>query len=118
MQEHRQLIKPILEAVAASMQYPHDSPAVEPTSEPEKAEWEETAEMLSERRQELFVLFKNLARLSPDQAGAFLGTQLQQKLSPSASFAVGAFTYRIDPIPPSPFAHPPPKLKQLTVSPK
>lgn len=88
LQEHRQQIEPILEAVAASLQYPNDSPLIEPVLEPEKSEWEETAQTLAERRQELFVLFKNLARLSPEQAGAFLGTQLQQKLSPNASFAV------------------------------
>ena len=64
---------------------------MEPVSEPEKSEWEETAETLAERRQEFFVLFKNLAKLSPDLAAAFLGAQLQQKLAPNASFVVHSF---------------------------
>lgn len=88
MQAHTQQIRPIFEAVAAAMQYPDDSPAVEPSSEPEKSDWEETVDVLTERRQELLVLFKNVAKLSPEATVAFLNARLQAALAPGAGFAV------------------------------
>lgn len=78
----------MLRAIAEAARYPEDSPAVEPTSEPGRSEWEDTLAVLADRRQELLVLFKNVSKLAPEQATVFLGAQLQQHLQPDSAFAV------------------------------
>lgn len=51
---------------------------------------EEDAEVL-EKRGDLFVLFRNLAKVAPNAAYSFVTTRLQTVLTrPSASFQVGA----------------------------
>ena len=79
---------PIFDTIAFCVQYTSDSPAIEPEAEPEKSEWEEAAETINERRQEFFTLFKNMAKLAPEQTNSFLRTQLQQKLAAGTAFEV------------------------------
>ena len=88
VQAHAQQISPIFYAIASCVQYTSDCPAIEPESEPEKSEWEETAEIINERRQEFFTLFKNMTKLAPEQTNSFLRTQLQQKLAAGTAFEV------------------------------
>lgn len=78
----------MLRAIAEAARYPQDSPAVEPTSEHGRSEWEDTLAVLADRRQELLVLFKNVSKLAPEQATAFLGAQLHQDLQPDSDFTV------------------------------
>ena len=94
LQEAVQHIPAMLDSLAVCARFPQDScnfalTAADAT-EAVAAE-EETANML-EKRQELFTLFKNTAKLVPEQAYAFVGKQLQGAVSSSkAEWQVGAF---------------------------
>jgi exportin-T len=79
----------LLEAVANAARYPNDSTAAEsaPASPAEATTAEEEEASMAERRQELFVLFRNAARLAPDAANALVGSRLEAALSrPGASW--------------------------------
>ena len=88
LQKQAQQIDPIFQAVAASIQFPEDSPAVSPQSYKERQDWESTLEIMTERRYELLLLFKNIAKLQPDKTVDFLRQQLELKLTPQSGFQV------------------------------
>lgn len=75
----------ILEALAACARFSDDSAAYEAeaasASERVAAAEEETA--VADRRQDLFTLFRNTAKLSPDQAYSYVGGRLSAALSSS-----------------------------------
>ena len=75
----------MLDSLAVCARFPEDSCNFALTAgdatEAVAAE-EETANML-EKRQELFTLFRNTAKLAPEPAYAFVGTQLQGVVSHS-----------------------------------
>lgn len=85
VQEALHHIPAVLDSLAACARFPEDSCNFALTAgdatEAVAAE-EETANML-EKRQELFTLFRNTAKLAPELAFAFVGTQLQGVVSHS-----------------------------------
>ena len=77
----------ILEAVADCARFPEDSLAYEAValSTVEKVASEEEEAAVADRRQELFSLFKNTAKLAPNTAYTAVGKRLEMALSQSCS---------------------------------
>ncbi|KAG7675140.1 hypothetical protein Ndes2526B_g07998 [Nannochloris sp. 'desiccata'] len=72
----------ILEATAACARFSDDSMvyAIAPASPGEKVAAEEEETAISDRRQELFVLFKNTSKLAPEEAYSIVGRRLEAAL--------------------------------------
>ncbi len=91
-QVHRQHIRGILEAVAESAHYPESSSAealdgAGDAADPEALEAAEAEAAAAERRAELFVLFRNAAKVAPEEGYAVAGLLLQRLVSePSTGF--------------------------------
>ena len=73
----------MLDSLAVCARFPQDScnfalTAADPT---EAVAAEEESAIVLEKRQDLFTLFKNTAKLAPEQAYAFVGMQLQGVVS-------------------------------------
>ena len=84
LQESRQHVRGILEAVASSAYYPETSsaPALNLSDRSAHALAAAEAEQAAaERRQELFVLFRNGAKIFPEEAYAVVGPRLQALVS-------------------------------------
>ena len=90
MQAQLQQIEPVFQAVAYCIQYPADALSVLPAGFKDRQEWEETDQVMQERRQEFFVLFKNMAKLSLDMTVKFVSQELQSKLHPQTPVRVGS----------------------------
>lgn len=85
LQEALHHIPAVLDSLAVCARFPEDSCNFALTAGDATeavAAQEETANML-EKRQELFTLFRNTAKLAPEPAYAFVGTQLQGIVSHS-----------------------------------
>ncbi len=93
LQESRQHVRGILEAVASSAYYPESSsaPALDLLDRSAHALAAAEAEhSAAERRQELFVLFRNSAKIFPEEAYAVVGPRLQALVSEAnTDFQVG-----------------------------
>lgn len=96
-QVHRQHIRGILEAVADNAHYPESSSAEALTdgaagvgsaaADPDALEASEAEAAVAERRAELFVLFRNAAKVAPEEGYAVVGSLLQRLVSqPSTGF--------------------------------
>ena len=79
----------ILEAVAECARFPEDSLAYEAVASTtaERVASEEEESSMAERRQELFALFKNAAKLAPHAAYAVVGKRLEMVLQQSSASA-------------------------------
>ena len=83
MQEAAQHIPAMLGSLAVCARFPHDScnyPLTPQDATHAVAAEEEAANVLT-KRQELFTLFKNAAKLTPQVAYDFVGKELQSVLS-------------------------------------
>lgn len=93
---HRQHIRGILEAVAECAHYPESSSAealdgASDAVDPDALEAAEAETAAAERRAELFVLFRNAAKVAPDEGYAVVGLLLQRLVSqPSTGFQASA----------------------------
>jgi hypothetical protein len=92
---HRQHVRGTLEAVAECAQYPDSSSAAvlneAEASTPEAREALEAETAAAARRLELFVLFRNAAKVAPEEGYAVLGGLLQQLVSqPNTGFQVSS----------------------------
>jgi hypothetical protein len=87
MQVHRQQVRGILKAVAECAHFPDSSatPALDGGAEAATPEALEAEAAASERRQELFVLFRNAAKVAPEEGYAVVGGLLQQLVSPPST---------------------------------
>jgi exportin-T len=89
-------LRSILEGVAAAARYPADSanegsgPDGVPSDEAEALAAREEQYEVEERRRELFVVLKNVAKLSLNDALAFVGQQLQVVAQHAAAAAAAA----------------------------
>lgn len=83
MQEARQHMPRMLESLAACARFPQDSSsyALTPGDPTEAVAAEEEAAGVMDKRQDLFTLFKNSAKLVPEQVSGFVGQKLQAALS-------------------------------------
>lgn len=75
----KQEVTAILDSVATAAQYPDDS-ELTPDSSSDSVAVQEEVTAVQDKRQELFVLFRNLCKLCPDEAVAFVRQQLQAVL--------------------------------------
>ncbi|KAK9812733.1 hypothetical protein WJX72_002830 [[Myrmecia] bisecta] len=83
-----QHVKGILEAVAFCSQFPPESAsfAVLAASQADAVAGEEEEAAVLDKRQDLFTLFRNLARVAPPDTFNFVGARLQQGLAARATF--------------------------------
>lgn len=93
LQESRQHVRGILEAVASGAYYPETSSAptlILPDRSAHALAAAEAEQAAAERRQELFVLFRNGAKIFPEEAYAVVGPRLQALVSEAdTDFQVG-----------------------------